>query len=84
LTVAVSWDVAPSEARLRLVGESVIDVTTGVGVEVGEVGVSSPPQLHNNSENNKTLNVPVCFIRPSSPGSVLETYSPGRSHRERG
>jgi hypothetical protein len=46
LTVADSWDVTPSEARLRLVTERVIDVATGVGVGVGEVGVPSPPQLH--------------------------------------
>ena len=74
LTVADSWDVAPSEARLRLVTERVIEVATGVGVGVGAVGVLSPPQLHKNSENTKTLNAPVCFIRPSSPGSTLETY----------
>ena len=43
LTVADSWDVAPSEARLRLVTERVIDVATGVGV--GVVGLLSPPQL---------------------------------------
>jgi hypothetical protein len=74
LTVAVSCCVAPIDEKLKLVGESVVEVATGVGVEVGEIGVSSPAQLHNNSENTKTLNVPVCFIRPSSPGSVLETY----------
>ena len=44
LTVADSWDVAPSEARLRLVTERVIEVATGVGVGVGTVGVSSPPR----------------------------------------
>jgi hypothetical protein len=67
LTVADSWDVTPSEAKLRLVTERVIDVATGVGVEVVEVGLPSPPQLHKNSENTKILNAPVCFIRPSSP-----------------
>ena len=36
LTVADSWDVAPSEAKLRLVTEMVIEVATGVGV--GAVG----------------------------------------------
>jgi hypothetical protein len=79
-TVADSWDVAPSEARLRLVIDSVIEVATGVGVGVGvgAVGLLSPPQLHNNSGNNKTLNVPVCFIRPSPLGSI-ERYSPDRT-----
>ena len=43
LTVADSWDVAPSQAKLRLVTERVIEVATGVGVEVGAVGVSSLP-----------------------------------------
>ena len=42
-TVADSWDVAPSEATLRLVAKRVIEVATGVGVEVGAVGVSSLP-----------------------------------------
>jgi hypothetical protein len=41
---------------------------------VDAVGLLSPPQLHNNSENNKTLNVPLCFIQPSSTRSVLATY----------
>ena len=45
LTVAEIWDVEPSEARLRLVTERVIDVATGVGVGVGAVGLLSPPQL---------------------------------------
>ena len=64
LTVADSWDVAPSEARLRLVTERVIEVATGVGVGVGvgAVGVLSPPQLHQNSENNRALNATVFFM----------------------
>ena len=62
LTVADSWDVAPSEARLRLVTEMVIEVATGVGVGVDAVGLLSPPQFHKNSENNKTLNAPVLFM----------------------
>jgi len=37
LTVAVSWDVSPSEAKLRLVADSVIEVATGAG-GVGGVG----------------------------------------------
>ena len=78
LTVADSWDVAPpSEAKLRLVTARVIEVATGVGVEVGVVGVWSPIQLHKNSENNKTLNAPVCFTPLSSPGSVLPMYARG-------
>ena len=60
LTVADSGDVAPSEARLTLVGERVIEVATGVGV--GVVGESPPPQLHNNSENNRALNATVLFM----------------------
>ena len=66
LTVAASWDVAPSEARLRLVTERVIEVATGVGVGVGvgvgAVGVPSPPHLHNNSENNTAPNSTVFFM----------------------
>ena len=57
LTVADSWDVAPSEARLRLVTEMVIEVATGVGV--GAVG---PPQLLKNIENNRALNATVLFV----------------------
>ena len=50
LTVAVSVAVSPMAPRLRLEGDIVIDVATGVGVVgvVGDVGVdppsSSPPQ----------------------------------------
>jgi hypothetical protein len=44
LTVAEIWDVTPSEVRLTLVGERVIDVATGVGVGVDAVGLLSPPQ----------------------------------------
>ena len=62
LTVADSWDVAPSDAKLRLVTERVINVATGVGVGVGAVGVSSPSQLHKNSENNRALNATVFFM----------------------
>ena len=62
LTVADSWDVAPSEARLRLVTEMVIEVATGVGV--GAVG---PPQLHKNIENNRALNATVLFMPDSAP-----------------
>ena len=74
LTVADSWDVTPSEARLRLVTERVIDVATGVGggvgVGVGAVGVSSPPQLHNNSENNTALNATVLFMPSFCPAPL--------------
>jgi len=72
--LADGWDVAPSEAKLRLASERVIEVATGVGVGVGAVGVSSPPQLHKNNENTKTLNAPVRFIRSSYPRSALATY----------
>ena len=74
MTVADSWDVAPSEAKLRLTSERVIKVATGDGVEVGAVGVLSPPQFHNNSENNKMLNAPVVFIQPSCARGALATY----------
>jgi hypothetical protein len=70
LTVADSWDVAPSEARLRLVAERVIDVATGVGVEVGAVGLLSPPQLHNNSENTTALNATVFFMPAFCPAPL--------------
>jgi len=62
LTVADSWDVAPSEAKLRLASENVIDVATGVGVEVDAVGLLFPPQLHNNRENNTAPNSTVLFM----------------------
>jgi hypothetical protein len=62
LTVAEIWDVAPSEVRLRLVTERVIEVATGVGVGVDAVGLLSPPQLHNNSENNTAPNSTVLFM----------------------
>ena len=45
LTVAESWDVSPSEAKLRVVADSVIDVATGVGGVGGLVGVV-PPSPH--------------------------------------
>ena len=62
LTVADSGDVAPSEARLTLVGDRVIEVATGVGVGVGAAGVLSPPQLHKNSESNRALNANDFFM----------------------
>jgi hypothetical protein len=62
VTVADSGNVAPSEARLTLVGERVIEVATGVGVGVDAVGLLSPPQLHNNSENNTEPNTTVLFM----------------------
>ena len=62
LTVADSWDVAPSEVRLTLVGERVIEVATGVGVGVDAVGLLSPPQLHKNSENTTAPNSTVLFM----------------------
>ena len=42
LTVAESWEVSPSEAKLKLVADSVIEVATGVGGLVGVV----PPSPH--------------------------------------
>ena len=65
LTVADSCVVSPSEAKLRLASEMVIEVATGVGVGVGVVGVvgeSPPPQLHNNSGNNTEPNPTVFFM----------------------
>jgi len=62
LTVVDIWDVTPSEAKLRLVTERVIEVATGVGVGVGAVGVSSPPQLPKSSGNNRALNATVFFM----------------------
>ena len=50
LTVAESWDVSPSEAKLKLVADSVIDVATGVGGGGGLVGVVPPsPQATSKS-----------------------------------
>ena len=46
LTVAVSWDVSPSEAKLRLVADSVIEVATGVGGGVGGLVGVLPPSPH--------------------------------------
>ena len=62
LTVADNCCVSPKEVKLKLVGERVIDVATGVGVGVDAVGLPSPPQLHNNSENNRALNATVFFM----------------------
>ena len=53
LTVAESWDVSPSEEKLRLVADSVIEVATGVGgvgVVGGLVGVV-PPSPHAKSKS---------------------------------
>jgi len=47
-----------------LVTERVIDVATGVGVGVDAVGLLSPPQLHNNSENATAPNATV-FLMPA-------------------
>ena len=44
-TVAESWEVSPSEAKLKLVADSVIEVATGVGGVGGLVGVV-PPSPH--------------------------------------
>ncbi len=68
LTVADSWDVAPSEARLRLVAERVIDVATGVGVGVGAVGLPSPPQLAKSSENK--LHAIISFMPSFCPSPL--------------
>ena len=62
LTVADSWDVAPSEVKLRLVTERVIEVATGVGVGVGSVGLPSPPQLAKSSEDKLHATI---FFMPS-------------------
>ena len=50
LTVAVSWDVSPSEEKLKLVADNVIEVATGVGGVGGLVGVVPPsPQARSTS-----------------------------------
>ena len=68
LTVADRWDVAPSEAKFRLVAERVIDVATGVGVGVDAVGLpSSPPQL---AKNNRALNATVFFMPSFCPAPL--------------
>jgi len=81
LTVAESWDVSPSEARLRLVTERVTEVATGVGfgVVVGWVGLaSSPPQLQRRSENNTALTAPDFFM-PSFCPYPHRTRNSGRA-----
>ena len=53
LTVAESWEVSPSEAKLKLVADSVIEVATGaggVGGVGGLVGVV-PPSPHARSSS---------------------------------
>ena len=45
LTVAESWDVSPSDEKLKVVADSVIDVATGAGGVGGLVGVV-PPSPH--------------------------------------
>ena len=42
LTVAESWDVSPSDEKLKVVADSVIEVATGVGGVGGPVGVVPP------------------------------------------
>ncbi len=53
-----------------------IDVATGVGggdgvgVGVDAVGLLSPPQLHNNSENESALNATVFFMLSFCPAPL--------------
>ena len=49
-TVAESWDVSPSDEKLKLVADSVIEVATGVGGVGGLVGVV-PPSPHARSKS---------------------------------
>ena len=50
LTVAVSWEVSPSDEKLKLVADSVIEVATGAGGVGGLVGVVPPsPQARSKS-----------------------------------
>ena len=53
LTVAESWEVSPSEAKLRLVDDSVIEVATGVGGVGGVGGLVGvvPPSPHARSKS---------------------------------
>jgi hypothetical protein len=52
LTVAESWEVSPSEAKLRLVDDNVIEVATGVGGVGGVGGLVGvvPPSPHARSK----------------------------------
>ena len=52
LTIAVSWEVSPSDEKLKVVADSVIDVATGVGGVGGPVGVV-PPSPH--ARSTRTL-----------------------------
>ena len=73
LTVADNWDVAPSDTRLRLVSERVIEVATRVGAGVGSgvgvgvgVGVTSGPVVsppHEANRNNKAAIRPDRYIK---------------------
>ena len=53
LTVAESWEVSPSEAKLKLVADSVIEVATGVGGVGGVGGLVGvvPPSPHARSSS---------------------------------
>ena len=50
LTVAESWDVSPSDEKLKVVADSVTEVATGVGGVGGLVGVL-PPSPHARSKS---------------------------------
>ena len=50
LTVAESWEVSPSEAKLKVVADSVIEVATDAGGVGGLVGVV-PPSPHARSKS---------------------------------
>ena len=67
LTVAVSCCVSPKEVKLKLVGERVIEVATGVGVGVDAVGLLSPPQL---PKKNRALNATVLFMPSFCPAPL--------------
>jgi hypothetical protein len=70
LTVAVNCCVSPIDERLELAGDTVIEVATGVGVGVVAVGLLSPPQLHNNSENTTAPNATVLFMPSFCPAPL--------------
>ena len=51
LTVAVSWEVSPSEVKLKVAADSVIEVATGVGGGVGGLVGVVPPSPHARSKS---------------------------------
>ena len=89
--MADSWEVAPSDARLRLVAERVIEVATavgagggvgvggvGVGVGVGPVALSPPHAINSNNTPASRLDR---YIKPRHGGVGARIVAPIRRIR---